>query len=367
MDEKLITFIIGTRPEAIKLACLIKLIKKDNIYKVRVVLTGQHQEMVHSVFNIFNIKYDINFFALKESSNLTNSLAIIINNLNDDFLKNKPSLIVVQGDTTSALGGALAGFYNNIPVAHVEAGLRTNSIAEPFPEECNRRLISQIASFHFAPTTKSYEILKDSKVEGSVSMTGNTVIDAQKYVIDNILYSDNNLELVGKKYILATVHRRENWGENLNDICRAFKDLINQNKDTYLLLPLHPNAIVSKPIIDILGNHKRIKLVKPLSYLELINALDNCYFLLTDSGGLQEEAPTLNKPVLVLRNTTERYEAIETGAAKLVGNSYKNILKEADNLLNNKNLYEKMANSKNPFGDGYSSNRIKETIYKFLQ
>ena len=367
MDEKLITFIVGTRPEAIKLACIINLLKNEKRCRVRVVLTGQHQEMVHSVFDVFNIKNDINFLALKEGSNLTTSLSVILRNLNDDLQKYKPSLIVVQGDTTSALGGALASFYNNIPVAHVEAGLRTNSITEPFPEECNRRLISQIASLHFAPTNKSYEILKKSKVEGNIYMTGNTVIDALKYVVDNNLYSNDILKLEDKKYILATIHRRENWGNNLNNICRAFKELINQNRDFNLLLPLHPNKIVSKPIIDILGNHSRIKLVKPLRYLDLINALDNCYFILTDSGGLQEEAPSLNKPVLVLRNTTERSEAIETGAARIVGNSYENILKEANNLINNKKIYMEMANSKNPFGDGYASNRIKEIIYNFLK
>jgi len=367
MEEKLISIVIGTRPEAIKLSCLIKLIKNDNKFKLRIILTGQHEEMVSSVLDFFEIMPNINFFAIKKSSNLTDSLSFILKSLNDDFTKNKPDFVIVQGDTTTALAGGLASFYNKIPFGHVEAGLRTESISEPFPEECNRRLISQMASFHFAPTEKAKENLVFNNIKKNIYVTGNTVIDSLKYVINkNVELPKSKLKSHSKKFILATIHRRENWGANLNNIAYALKEVINQNKELYLLIPLHPNKIVSNPITKILGNHPRIDLVQSLSYQEFIKVLNDCYFLLTDSGGLQEESPSLDKPVLVLRNNSERLEAVESGAAKLIGNSYEKIVYETNNLINDKNLYLQMANAHNPFGDGHASKRIRDIIYDFF-
>ena len=367
MKKKNIVFIIGTRPEAIKLACLINLFKKNKKFNVKVILTGQHIELVNSVMDIFKIKPDVIFSALKESKNLSESFSVILKNLQDEFLNSRIDFVFVQGDTTSALVGALASYYNRIPIGHVEAGLRTNSLYEPFPEEGNRRLISQITDLHFAPTQKSFDVLKDSKVGGDIYITGNTVIDSLKYIVSqNPVFKYSKLDLKNKKYILATVHRRENWGKKLIEIAQAFKFIIDKYPEMHLLIPLHPNEIVSKPLLLTLKNHPRIFLVKSLNYINFISALNSCYLLLTDSGGLQEEAPSLNKPVLVLRNTSERSEAIDSGASKLIGNSYENIVNETIKVLNSEDLYKKMANSKNPFGDGFACNKIINIVENFL-
>ena len=367
MKLKLITFVIGTRPEAIKLSCLINIFKKDRNFKTRVIHTGQHKELVESVLAIFQIKPDITFSAMQESSNLSQSFSIILNCLDKDFKEISPDFVIVQGDTTTSFAGALAAYYNNIPVGHVEAGLRTNSLFEPYPEEGNRRLISQIANLHFAPTEKAFNVLKDSKISGEKYITGNTVIDSLKFIINkkhNLNYK--NINLKDKKFILATIHRRENWGKPLLEIANALKTIVQTNKNIFLLIPLHPNKIVFEPLMEILENQPRVILVKSLNYIEFASVLNLSYLILTDSGGLQEEAPALDKPVLVLRNTTERSEGLDSGVLKLIGNKYENIVKETNKILNDKVLYEKMAMSENPFGDGNASVKIKEIIYDFL-
>ena len=289
MKLKLITFVIGTRPEAIKLSCLINIFKKDRNFKVRVIHTGQHQELVESVLAIFQIKPDITFSAMQESSNLSQSFSTILNYLDKEFKEITPDFVIVQGDTTTAFAGALAAYYNKIPVGHVEAGLRTNSLFEPYPEEGNRRLISQIANLHFAPTEKALKKLKETKVSGEKYITGNTVIDSLKFIINkkHVLNYENN-DLKDKKFILATIHRRENWGKPLLEIANALKTIIKNNKNIFLLIPLHPNKIVFEPLIKILGNQPRIVLVKSLDYLEFISVLSSCYLILTDSGGYKK-------------------------------------------------------------------------------
>ncbi len=368
MKVKLISFVIGTRPEAIKLACLINLLKNDKKFKIKVILTGQHEELVYSVMDIFQIKYDLIFPSKPGSANLSKSFSKILNNLDREFCESIPDLVIVQGDTTSAFAGALAAYYNQIPVGHVEAGLRTNSLYEPFPEEGNRRLISQIANLHFAPTKKASIELNKSGINSKVYITGNTVIDSLKFIVSKKQVFDfDNVDLRGKKFIIATVHRRENWGEKLSEIANALMSIIEENKDIFLLFPLHPNKNVSKPIKRILENHPRIFLIKSLDYLNFVSALNSCHLILTDSGGLQEEAPALDKPVLVLRNTSERSEGLEAGVSKLIGNSYEKIVYETNKILNSEFIYNKMSKSRNPFGDGNSCKKIKKIIDDFLK
>jgi UDP-N-acetylglucosamine 2-epimerase (non-hydrolysing) len=278
-----------------------------------------------------------------------------------------PSLVLVQGDTTTAFAAALAAFYQKIPVGHVEAGLRTDDLFDPYPEEANRRLISQISQLHFAPTKLAAENLQRSGVLGEIHLTGNTVIDALLSVAKRQPECNiNGLEWGKYRVLLATVHRRENWGEPLQDIAAGFLQIIEKFSDTAVLLPLHRNPIVREPLQALLGNHPRIFLTDPLDYAELVGAIGRSYLLLTDSGGLQEEAPSLGKPVLVLRKTTERPEAVAAGTAKLVGTEPEQIVAAASELLGNPDAYQAMATAINPFGDGRAAERICQIVKNYL-
>ena len=364
----LITIILGTRPEAIKLAPIIKCFNKNATIKTRVVVTGQHKEMVEQVFDSFEIKYNLNLEIMTANQTLTDITQKTLVNLEREFDINKPSLVLVQGDTTTAFASALAAFYRKIPVGHIEAGLRTDSILEPFPEEMNRRLISSISSINFAPTEKAFKNLKSFNASGHIYKTGNTVIDAARLIAKknkNIDINDANLK--NKKIILATIHRRENWGDNLKQIANALSYIVKKNDDSLLILPVHPNPVVKEPIKEILGKQERVFLKDPMNYEDLIAHIKASTLIITDSGGIQEEAPGFSKPVLVLRNNTERMESIESGNAKLVGTDYQNIIDHANSLLNNINEYKKMAKAINPYGDGYASEKILELCLKFLK
>ena len=361
MKKKLLaTFIIGTRPEAIKLAPVIKTFNNSKFFYSRVVLTGQHREMVNEVLEIFEIKANNNFNIMIESQTLNYLVSNIIKKLNEELIEFKPDLLIIQGDTSSAFAGALTAFQLGIPIAHVEAGLRTGDLNEPFPEEANRRLISQLSTLHFAPTNKSAENLKKADITQGVFITGNTVIDALKEESRKNFLPDflKNRDLKNKKFILATFHRRENWGENINNICNSILEILNLTKNVFFIIPMHKNKIVRNSILNILSGNPRIILTEPLKYNELIATMKICYFIITDSGGIQEEAPTLGKPVLVLRNKTEREETIHLGASKLVGTEKIKIIKESIKLISDKLHYEKMSNIKNPFGDGQASKLI---------
>ncbi len=364
----LITIILGTRPEAIKLAPLIKCFKKNSTIKTRVVVTGQHKEMVDQVFNSFQIKYDLNLEIMTVHQTLTDITRKTLVNLEKEFAINKPSLVLVQGDTTTAFASALAAFYRKIPVGHIEAGLRTKSILEPFPEEMNRRLITSISSINFAPTDKAVNNLKNFNASGQIYKTGNTVIDAARLISKKNKNIDiNEANLKNKKIILATVHRRENWGDNLKNIVKALASIVKNNDDSLLIFPIHPNPIVKEPIKEILGKQNRVFLKDPMDYEDLISYIKASTLIITDSGGIQEEAPGFSKPVLVLRNNTERMESIESGNAKLVGTDFQKIIDEANLLLNNTEEYKKMAKAINPYGDGYASEKILELCIKFLK
>ncbi|MEB3343407.1 non-hydrolyzing UDP-N-acetylglucosamine 2-epimerase [Okeania sp.] len=358
---------LGTRPEAIKLASVIQTFQSSPNFDTLVILTGQHKEMVTQVMELFNIKANQDLAIMQTRQTLTDILCRSLQGLEELFLQLQPQLVLVQGDTSAAFAASLAAFYQKIPVGHVEAGLRTNDLFNPYPEEANRRLISQIAQLHFAPTNLAMENLQKSGVIGEIHQTGNTVIDALLKVAKSQPQCQiNGLDWIKYRVILATVHRRENWGEPLEKIAQAFLQILDKFPDTALVLPLHKNPTVREPLKAILGNHPRVFLEEPFDYSQLVGAMQNSYLILTDSGGLQEEAPSLGKPVLVLRETTERPEAIMAGTAKLVGTNTNNIVTAAGELLSDISKYKEMAMAVNPFGDGYASERIIKIVKSYF-
>jgi UDP-N-acetylglucosamine 2-epimerase (non-hydrolysing) len=375
-DKKLkkILFIFGTRPEAIKLAPLIKEFQgHSNIFIVKVCVTGQHREMLDQVLEFFNIKPDYDLDLMKPDQSLFTLTARIIETLENVLNDFKPDVIFVQGDTTTAFAGALAGFYNKIKIAHIEAGLRSDSKYSPFPEEINRVLVGHIADFHFAPTEKARANLYNEGIKEHVWVVGNTVIDALYLGLDIIkkdkklnseiesyFYSKFNIQ--NSKLILVTGHRRESFGEPFRNICFALKKIADTFSDVEIVYPVHLNPNVRKPVNEILKGYTRIHLIEPLAYPYLIWIMNKAYLVLTDSGGIQEEAPSLGKPVLVMRDVTERTEGIEAGTAKLVGTNREKIFFETAKLLGNFKDYSKMAKAVNPYGNGTSSVKIIQIL-----
>ncbi|XGB39666.1 MAG: UDP-N-acetylglucosamine 2-epimerase (non-hydrolyzing) [Cyanobacteria bacterium LVE1205-1] len=359
---------LGTRPEAIKLAPVISTFQQAKWCETQVVLTGQHREMVDQVMNLFHLKADHDLAIMQSQQSLTDITCRSLHGLETFFQSLQPHMVLVQGDTTTAFAAALAAFYQKIPVGHVEAGLRTDALFDPYPEEANRRLISQIAQLHFAPTSQAVDNLNRSGVTGKIFHTGNTVIDALLTVAaQQPKCQIPGLDWQAHRVLLATVHRRENWGEPLTQIGEGFLQILNHFPDTALLLPLHRNPTVREPLRSILGDHPRAFLIEPLDYGELVGAMQRCYLLLTDSGGLQEEAPSLGKPVLVLRQTTERPEAVAAGTAKLIGTRSDSIFTYTAQLLNNHQSYNGMALAVNPFGDGNAAIQISNAVRAFFE
>ena len=366
-EPKKICIILGTRPEAIKLAPAIQVFKRSPVFDTKVILTGQHREMVEQVMQLFDLKADEDLEIMQPKQSLSDITCRSLRGLEALFQQVLPDLVLVQGDTTTAFAATLAAFYQKIPVGHVEAGLRTDDLFNPYPEEANRRLISQLSQLHFAPTKLAVENLQRSGVLGEIHQTGNTVIDALLSVAKRQPECNvDGLEWGKYRVLLATVHRRENWGEPLQGIAQGFLQILEKFSDVALLLPLHRNPIVREPLQALLGDRERIFLTEPLDYAELVGAIGRSHLLLTDSGGLQEEAPSLGKPVLVLRKTTERPEAIAAGTAKLVGTDPDEIVAAATQLLSNPDAYEKMATAINPFGDGHAAERIYQIVEKYL-
>jgi len=358
---------LGTRPEAIKLAPVIQVFQQVATFELQVILTGQHREMVEQVMQLFDLKADRDLQIMQPGQSLSDITCRSLQGLEALFQQVRPKLVLVQGDTTTAFAAALAAFYQKISVGHVEAGLRTDDLLNPYPEEANRRLISQLSCLHFAPTTLAVENLQRSGVVGEIHHTGNTVIDALLSVAgQKPACNVNGLDWERYRTLLATVHRRENWGTPLVSIAQGFLQILEKFSDTALLLPLHRNPTVREPLNALLGNHPRIFLTEPLDYGELVGAIQRSYLLLTDSGGLQEEAPSLGKPVLVLRETTERPEAIAAGTAKLVGTDSAQIVAAATELLTNPIAYQAMATAINPFGDGRAAERICQIVENYL-
>jgi UDP-N-acetylglucosamine 2-epimerase (non-hydrolysing) len=366
MEKLKVMSVFGTRPEAIKMVPLIKELSKNENIESTVCVTAQHRQMLDQVLNIFEIKPDYDLDIMKQSQTLTYITSAVITEMAGVFKLAKPDLCLVHGDTTTTFATSLAAFYSGVRVGHVEAGLRTNDKYQPYPEEMNRRLTANLADLHFAPTSVSKGNLLRENIPGeNIFITGNTAIDIIKdtvkkdYVFGLPLL--NRLDF-GKKIITMTAHRGENIGEGIANICRAVLRIVQENTDVELVYAVHLNPAVRRTVFEILKDKPRIHLIDPLDIMDMHNLMSRSYFIYTDSGGLQEEAPSMDKPVLVLRNVTERPEGLAAGTLLLAGVKEDEIYKSASLLLTDKKLYEKMANAKNPFGDGMASSRITQAI-----
>ena len=371
MNKLKIVTIFGTRPEAIKMAPLIKEFEKRHNIENKVCVTAQHREMLDQVLKLFNITPDCDLNVMKSNQTLTGITSRVLQGLEEVFDRENPDLVLVHGDTTTTFAGALAAFYKKIRVGHVEAGLRTYDKYFPFPEEMNRKLTGAIADLHFAPTSGSREnLLREGIAEEKIFVTGNTVIDSMKFTVDKdyVFNTDelNNIDYNKSKVIMVTAHRRENWGEGIENICNALKKVVEENKEVEVIYLVHLNPKVRDIVYKILGGVNRVHLLNPLDTKETHNLMDRCYMVMTDSGGLQEEAPHLGKPVLVLRNVTERPEAVKAGTVKLVGTNKSDIIKQASELISDSSKYDVMSRAINPYGDGKASGRIVAAILQYF-
>ena len=375
---KKVMLVFGTRPEAIKMCPLVKEFQKDTKnFETIVCVTGQHREMLDQVLTIFDVKPDYDLNIMKQGQDLTDVTARVLTGLRDVFKECRPDVVLVHGDTTTSTAGALAAFYAQIPVGHVEAGLRTHNIYSPWPEEMNRQITGRIATYNFSPTPLSERNLLEEKVHGRIVVTGNTVIDALHMVVEklknDIALAKEQEEILakagydvmrlkdGKKLVLITGHRRENFGEGFIRMVTAMKDLSEKYPDVDFVYPMHLNPNVRKPIHEVFGEdltRPNFFFIEPLQYLEFVYLMEKSTIVLTDSGGIQEEAPGLGKPVLVMRDTTERPEALESGTVHLVGTDYDKIFNEVSTLLEDDTAYEKMSKAVNPYGDGKACSRI---------
>lgn len=381
-----IMIVFGTRPEAIKLLPVVRELRKfpEHVHLI-VCTTGQHRELLSQMLQTFSVTPDFDLSIMTENQTLFDIVTKSLIGIKPILDRTRPDLLLVQGDTTTAFACALAAFYEKIPVGHVEAGLRTFDMYYPFPEEMNRKLISGIATLHFAPTENNKKnLLREGVEENNIFVTGNTVIDAlfiilnrkptdtAKYPMHNTnksikenhqsAYSSNN-----RLNILVTAHRRENFGEPIKNICLAIKEIAEKNKNVEVIYPVHPNPNIKGPVYNILSGQERVNLIQPLDYAPFVNLMNDSYLILTDSGGIQEEAPSLGKPVLVLRNETERPEAVEAGTVKIIGTQKDKIISSVEMLVNDKTEYDKMAHAVNPYGDGKASYRIVEIVFSFFR
>ena len=379
-----VMLVVGTRPEAIKMAPLVKEFQKQpKRVETVVCVTGQHREMLDQVLKIFDIKPDYELNIREQGQSLYDVTARVLTGMRDVLKEVKPDVVLVHGDTTTSTAAALAAFYQQIPVGHVEAGLRTHNIYSPWPEEMNRLLTGRLATYHFSPTPLSRNnLIKESVDDRNIIITGNTVIDALYWVVDKIKNNkelDNELEDIlskagydvnrlnnGKKLVLITGHRRENFGDGFINMCTAIKDLTVKYPDLAFVYPMHLNPNVRKPIHEVFGENlsglKNMFFIEPLEYLSFVYLMEKSSIVLTDSGGIQEEAPGLGKPVLVMRDTTERPEALDAGTVKLVGTDYNKIVNEVSSLIDDKAAYEKMSKAVNPYGDGLACGRIVNAL-----
>ena len=372
MAKKKIITIFGTRPEAIKMAPLVKELEKREEIDSKVCVTAQHREMLDQVLNLFDITPDFDLNIMKTKQTLTGITNKVLEGLEEVFMKEKPDMILVHGDTTTTFAGALAAFYQQVKVGHVEAGLRTFNKYFPFPEEMNRKLTGSLADLHFAPTKGSKKnLLREGISDSDIYITGNTVIDAMKHTVEeNYIFENdelNHIDFESKKVIMITAHRRENWGQGIENICEALNKIVEANEDVELVYLVHLNPVVKDVVTERLGGKDRVHLLPPLDTKETHNLMNKSFMVMTDSGGLQEEAPHLGKPVLVLRDVTERPEAVEAGTVKLVGTDVDIIVNEASKILNDENEYAKMSRAINPYGDGKAAERIVDAVLKYFE
>jgi UDP-N-acetylglucosamine 2-epimerase (non-hydrolysing) len=372
--EKLkIMLVMGTRPEVIKVAPVVQSLQQHlDQFQTIIVATAQHRKLLDQALSIFRLQPDFDLNLMNTGQDLPDLTGLVLSSMAQTLCKTKPDMVMVQGDTTTVLATALAAFYQKIPVAHIEAGLRTHNKYSPFPEEMNRLLTSVMTDIHFAPTLLAKQaLLKEGVPDSAIVVTGNTVVDALQLVCA-LPQPPSHPDLAGldfEKYrlLLVTSHRRESWGLELQNICMAIKEIVEKYPDVLVVYPVHPNPIVKNTAMQILGGIERIKLVEPLDYLTFIHLMKKSYIILTDSGGLQEEAPTLKKPLLLLRDVTERPDAFDSGYAKIVGTNRRNIVIETAILLNNRDQYEKMISGDNPYGDGKAGHRIVQALCRWAK
>lgn len=371
--KKRVMVVFGTRPEAIKLAPLIHALRRRaDEFACQVVVTGQHREMLEPILDFFGIVPNLDLHLMRKNQGLGELTAAVVTGMDEVLAANPPHWVCVQGDTTSAMASAMAAFYRQVPVAHLEAGLRTGDKQAPFPEEVNRRLLSQMADLHCAPTRLNAEtLLREGLPEEGVHITGNTVIDALLWARDKVQHTPFALpdgmeeKLADRRMILVTGHRRESFGPGFENICQALRNIADCFQDVLLVYPVHLNPNVQEPVYRILGGHSRILLLPPLPYPQFVRLMDRAYFIITDSGGVQEEAPSLGKPVLVMRDKTERIEGVDAGNAKLVGSRTSGIVRAAGWLLNDADEYRRMTSRANPYGDGRAASRVVELLIKW--
>ncbi|MGV8844445.1 MAG: non-hydrolyzing UDP-N-acetylglucosamine 2-epimerase [Pseudomonas sp.] len=366
--------IFGTRPEAIKMAPLVLALAADERFDAKVCVTGQHREMLDQVLSLFDIKPDFDLNIMKQGQDLTDVTTAILQGLKGVFASFKPDIVLVHGDTATTFAASLAAYYQHIPVAHVEAGLRTGNIYSPWPEEANRKLTSALAALHFAPTELSMaNLLREDIAAESIIVTGNTVIDALLDVVKKLdkeealrsaAAAPTSFLVPGRRVVLVTGHRRESFGGGFERICHALIEVAQQHPDVDIVYPVHLNPNVREPVNRLLQGINNIHLIAPLDYLPFVHLMSRSYLILTDSGGIQEEAPSLGKPVLVMRDTTERPEAVTAGTVKLVGTDTSTIVREINSLLISSSKYIKMSQAHNPYGDGNSINKILEALIK---
>ncbi len=374
MTKKKILLVFGTRPEAIKMCPLVREFQKyPNDFETVVCVTGQHREMLDQVLEIFDVKPDYDLNIMKQGQDLYDVTARVLTGMRDVLDEVKPDVVLVHGDTTTSMAAAMAAFYRQIPVGHVEAGLRTHNLYSPWPEEMNRQVTGRIAEFDFAPTPLSRQnLLNEGVPEERITVTGNTVIDALHWVVENVLakgYQPKDPSVASllqddRRKVLITGHRRENFGEGFISMCTAIRDLARKYPEVDFVYPMHLNPNVRKPIRQVFGDHpaENLHFIEPLDYLDFVYLMSRSYIVLTDSGGIQEEAPGLGKPVLVMRDTTERPEALEAGTVKLVGTDYERIVTEVSDLLDDPACYQAMSHAVNPYGDGKACPRIVEKL-----
>lgn len=367
----------GTRPEAIKMAPLVKALQADSHFEVIVAVTAQHREMLDQVLSLFEVKPDYDLNLMKSGQDLYDITTGVLLGMRDILQKESPDIVLVHGDTATTFAASLAAFYARIPVGHVEAGLRTHDLYSPWPEEANRQLTGRLAKLHFAPTERNrHDLLAEQIPDESIIVTGNTVIDALHWVINKIetdaelqssiqsqlTEAGLSVDLQDKKFVLVTGHRRENFGKGFENICEALKQLATTHPDVHFVYPVHLNPNVQKPVRRLLAGLENVHLIEPLGYEPFVHLMQQCYLVLTDSGGVQEEAPGLGKPVLVMRDTTERPEAVEAGTVKLVGTSVAAIVNEVSELISNPQAYAVMSRAHNPYGDGNACAVIRECL-----
>jgi len=372
MNKIKIAIIFGTRPETIKMFPIISEISKyPNLLDCRIIVSGQHREMLDQMLEIFQINPDYDLNIMEQGQSLSNITKNSLLGIEKILEKERPSMVLVQGDTTTTFAGALAAFYQKIKIGHIEAGLRTHNKYYPFPEEVNRHLTSVLTDLHLTPTKKSCEnLLSEGVKREDIFISGNTVIDSlflmikENYIFREPLLKDK--KMFDKKIILVTMHRRENWGEPLRETCRALNKIMDEHSDASVIFPLHKNPEIRRDVKEILQNRKDILLLNTLDYDDMINLMSKSYIILTDSGGIQEEGPSLGKPILVLRDETERPEAVEAGVVKLIGTNEERVCSEVNKLLNSRDKYIEMSKNINPYGDGKASERIvKKILYNF--